>query len=366
MWFPSNLFAYIRRTSFTRCGLILGLLLISLVILSCPDHDKEHPTLSPTPAPAYELRNFQAMHDESQKWCAWLEEEDQVSLNVPYSGEFLVTLVTQQTTIRLVVRMHQASVLIVWLQPTDRLVTATAQAGEIHAPDAASAAVRSVHEDAYQFPQIWPAPPYATLFAWPAHGGIGAWDQIFTPDAQTPVMSLAETTAGVLKLRKCPAPPTPTTRPTQTPTARPTLTPTPRPTVTPTPPPTVTPMPTVTPTPTVTPSPVCHGILDEGACWYLSALNETCQATCQTQGGVVDTAVDAGGNFWDAHDAVYCRNLLVRLQHPAIALSTINLTIASGYGLCGASSTGVVMKFEGGPQDATHPFRNGQVACPCQ
>ncbi len=75
----------------------------------------------------------------------------------------------------------------------------------------------------------------------------------------------------------------------------------------------------------------------------------------------MDTAVDAGGNFWDAHDAVYCRNLLVRLQHPAIALSTINLTIASGYGLCGASSTGVVMKFEGGPQDATHQaFANGQ------
>ncbi len=370
MWFTSNVSAVVRRRSLLRGGLILGLLLLSLLILSCPEDDTESPTTSPTPAPEYELRHFQAMRDESQKWCAWLEEEDQVSLNVPHAGEFLVTLVTQQTTLRLVAQVHQASVLILWLQPTDRLVAATAQAGEIHAPGAANASVRSVHEDAYQFPQIWPASPYATLFAWPAHGGIGTWDQIFTPDPQTPVMNLAETTDGVLKLRKCPAPPTPTARPTRTPTPRPTQTPTARPTrtpiVTPTPIPTLTPTPTVTPSPTVTPPPTCHGILDEGACWYLSALNETCQATCQTQGGVVDTTVDAGGNFWDAHDAVYCRNLLVLLQHPNIAQSTMNLTMTSGYGLCGASNKGVAIKRDGGPHDTTQAFANGQVACPCR
>lgn len=165
MWFLSNVFTCVRRRYFLRFGLLLGLLLLSQLILSCPDDDQESPTTSPTSAPEYELRQFQAMPDESWKWCAWLEEDDQVALNVPYSGEFLVTLVTRQTTLRLVARVHQASVLIVWLQPTDRLVAATAQSGEIHTPGAASAAVRSVSEDAYQFPQIWPAPPYATLFA---------------------------------------------------------------------------------------------------------------------------------------------------------------------------------------------------------
>ncbi len=181
MWFTSNVSAVVRRRSLLRGGLILGLLLLSLLILSCPEDDTESPTTSPTPAPEYELRHFQAMRDESQKWCAWLEEEDRVSLNVPHAGEFLVTLVTQQTTLRLVAQVHQASVLILWLQPTDRLVAATAQAGEIHAPGAANASVRSVHEDAYQFPQIWPASPYATLFAWPAHGGIGTPGSDFHP-----------------------------------------------------------------------------------------------------------------------------------------------------------------------------------------
>ena len=286
-------------------------------------------------------------------------------LNVPYAGEYLVILETQQSTLHLVARVHQASVLIVWLQLADRLAAATVQAGEIHTPDDASSAVRSVNEGEYQFPQIWPALPYATLFAWPARGGIGAWDQIFSPDPQTQVVTLAETRGSVLDLRGCPVSRTPTPKPTHTPTAKPTSTPTAKPTSTPT-----TPSPTVTPTtpPTVTPTtpPVCQGVLDEGACWYLSALNAACQSTCQAEGLAVDTTIDAGGNFWDTHDATYCRYLLGRLQHPDLDQSTATLTIPSSYGLCGASNTGVVIKRDGGQQDATHSFNNGQVACPCR
>lgn len=70
MWLPSKMFASVRRTSLIRGSLILSLLLISLAILSCPEDDTESPTISPTPAPTYELRHFQAMHDESRTWCA--------------------------------------------------------------------------------------------------------------------------------------------------------------------------------------------------------------------------------------------------------------------------------------------------------
>lgn len=117
---------------------------------------------------------------------------------------------------------------------------------------------------------------------------------------------------------------------------------------------------------TAAPTFTCEGTLFDGFCWYLSGDSATCEATCQAEGLVVDTTIDASGNFWDAHDAAYCRDLLVLLQHPYIALSTTNFSMTSGYGLCGASNTGIVIKRDGGPQDATHVFNNGQVACPCR
>jgi len=336
MWFLRNVSTVGRRSLAVGLGLGVLSVLLGVGLLGCPfsedDDDQEVVTasLTPPPAPGDDLKNFLGDRDESNDWCIWLVNQDTVHINVPRPGDYLFTFTTSQATLRIVARVMIEAVLIFGLQPGNRLAAATVQAGTIHAPGA----VTPVHERDYAPPAIWPAPPYATLFAWPAQGGIGAWDQVFTPDPQARLLTLAETKNGRLDLWSCAEwfPPAPT--------------------------------PTATPEPPKVPT--CGGTTVEGFCWYLSAVGATCQATCQARGLAVDTTIDAGGNFWDTHDAASCRNLLGLLQHPNLALSTLNLTMTSGYGLCGASTTGIVIKRDGGPQDATRAFTNGQVACPCR
>ncbi len=207
MTHPRSKIAAFFRPPLAACTRMALLLLILVGIIVCPwfyqtaASQPVPPSLTPTPnTEKFELINFQAGRTDNASWCAWVTDNAQFHITAPVAGDYLLTITTQDTTYPIVMRVYQACALTFDLQPDRPFESATLQIGSIHSPTAADI---PVNEADYQSPAIWPAAPYATLFAWPMQGGIGVWDQIFEPDLNATLIPLAETKNGEFNLRTC-------------------------------------------------------------------------------------------------------------------------------------------------------------------
>jgi hypothetical protein len=279
--------------------LLLGLW--SCELFKSDHHDATTPSSPNNPVTANELFRIVSVTGTPAgygEFCAWTAP-GVITINIPRSGEYLLTAQLVMGTFHLVARVipTNGTMIQVTFEPTGQtefapiIIEATLQAGTIVAPGTQQ--TQTVRAEDYPAAQTWQITDaagtlWATLFAWP-NGGIGTWEQIFRT-ASTSTYALVTDTiphtcdsgapSGIATATPLPVKPTVPGAPTATPTITPTPTPTPTETpVPPTPTPTETPVPPtptptetpVPPTPTPTATPAMNGSVTEGEMgWFIN------------------------------------------------------------------------------------------------